>query len=220
MKKLFILILVVLLLFSFTACDSNLKNSESKEINNENVNSSVEKIYQDFLSGKTTAVYADGSKIDIDYLAEKASPGTLTYALFDRNGDYIPELCINNSYYVITFWVSDGTLKLWREDNYNMKILSNGNTLEIHHGGAPNHSDYAYHVYSYSGEMISSITLSVLTKNDIDILENEYTQCVNIYNGVTQQNPVAIEISKEYFNQILDSIEKISEAEISWKSIK
>ena len=229
MKRLFALICAcILLLFSLCSCtqkvddssqDSAISTTNATENRNSTYNS-VEKIYNDFLSGKTTAVYADGSDIDIDYLTEMATPNKLTYALLDRNGDSVPELCINNELYITTFWVENGTLKLWREENTYSKILSNGNCLETHYGGAPNHTDYSYIVYSYTGDVVSSLTVSVLIKNDIDILENKYTQDIIVYNVSTQTKPSHIEITKEYFDSVLESIEKIGEAKISWKVIE
>ena len=220
MKNFFVFILVVLLLFSFSACKGNSQQADSELTINTNSDNSVEKIYNDFLSGKITAVYADGSDINIDYLTEMATPNTLTYALFDRNGDSVPELCINNELYVTTFWVSNGTLKLWREENSYSKILSNGNSLETHYGGAPNHTDYSYTVYSYTGDVVCSVTFSVLIKNDVDVLENKYTQHTYISNGNIQGTAESVEISKEQFDKGLAAIENIGEADISWEHIK
>ena len=220
MKKYFVFILVVLLLFSFSACKDNSQQADSELTINTNSDNSVEKIYNDFLSGKITAVYADGLDINIDYLTEMATPNTLTYALFDRNGDSVPELCINNELYVTTFWVSNGTLKLWREENSYSKILSNGNSLETHYGGAPNHTDYSYIVYSYTGDVVCSVTFSVLIKNDVDVLENKYIQHTYISNGNIQGTAESVEISKEQFDKGLAEIENIGEANISWEHIK
>jgi len=220
MKNFFVFILVALLLFSFSACKGNSQQADSELTINTNSDNLVEKIYNDFLSGKITAVYADGSDINIDYLKEMATPNTLTYALFDRNGDSVPELCINNELYVTTFWVSNGTLKLWREENSYSKILSNGNSLETHYGGAPNHSDYSYTVYSYTGDVVCSVTFSVLIKNDVDVLENKYIQHTSISNGNIQGTAESVEISKEQFDKGLAEIENIGEANISWKHIK
>ena len=220
MKNFFVFILVVLLLFSFSACKGNSQQADSELTIKTNSDNSVEKIYNDFLSGKITAVYADGSDINIDYLTEMATPNTLTYALFDRNGDSVPELCINNELYVTTFWVSNGTLKLWREENSYSKILSNGNSLETHYGGAPNHTDYSYIVYSYTGDVVCSVTFSVLIKNDVDVLENKYIQRTYISNGNIQETAESVEISKEQFDKGLAEIENIGEANISWEHIK
>ena len=232
MKKIFVLFCVcILLLFSLCSCEIKKHNSSGgsaipstnsvKNVGNNfaSTDNSVEKIYNDFLSGKITAVYGDGSDINIDYLTEMASPHTLTYAFFDRNGDSVPELCINNELYITTFWVQNGTLKLWREENFLSKILSNGNCLEAHYGGAPNHTDYSYIVYSYTGDEVCSLTVSVLIKNDIDILENIYTQDIHVYNGSTQSISSHIEITKEYFDSVLESIEKIGEAKIEWQPV-
>lgn len=220
MKKVLSFLFVVLLLIGFSACNDNSQKTDSELTINSNSDNSVEKIFNDFLSGKITAVYADGSDISIDYLTEMAIPNTLTYALFDRNGDSVPELCINNELYITTFWVSDGTLKLWREENSYSKILSNGNCLETYYGGAPNHTDYSYVVYSYTGNVVCSVTVSVLIKNDIDVLENIYTQDVHIYSGSAQETAEPIEISKEQFDETLNSMKKIGEAKITWKPIE
>lgn len=220
MKRFFVFVLAVLLLLNLSACTGNSQKLEGEPSENVKSDNSVEKIYNDFLNGKITAEYADGSDITIDYLVKNATPHTLTYDLFDRNGDSVPELCINNELYITTFWVSNGALKLWREENSYSKILSNGNCLETHHGGAPNHSDYSYIVYSYTGTVICSLTVSVLIKNDIDVMENIYTQDICIYNGSAQAIPTHIEITEEYFNSFLESIEKIGEAKLSWKPIE
>ena len=68
MKKFFVFILVVLLLFSFSACKGNSQQADSELTINTNSDNSVEKIYSDFLTGKITAVYGDGSAVNIDYL--------------------------------------------------------------------------------------------------------------------------------------------------------
>lgn len=219
MKRFFAFILVVLLLFGFSACNGDFQKASIEPTQNTNADSSVEEIYNDFLAGNTTAQYGDGSDINIDYLAKMATPHALTYTLFDRNGDSVPELCINNELYITTFWVQNGTLKLWREENSYSKILSNGNCLETHYGGAPNHADYSYSVYSYTGEVECSVTVSVLIKNDIDVLEDIYTQNIYIYNGSAQEIPMPVEITKEQFDSVLESIEKIGEAKMEWKPI-
>ena len=220
MKKVLSFLFVVLLLIGFSACNGNFQKTDSELTIHTNSDNSVEKIYNDFLSGKIKAVYADGLDIDIDYLTEMATPNTLTYALFDRNGDSIPELCINNALYITTFWVSNGALKLWREENSSSKMLNNGNCLETHYGGAPSHTDYSYAVYSYTGDIVCSVTFSVLMKNDYDVLENEYTQHIYISNGNTQETADSVEISKEQFDKALATIEKIGEAKLSWEPIE
>ena len=220
MNKSLTFFLIVLMFFSFSACNGNSQHNKGEPPESIETEHSVEKIYDDFLNGKITAKYADGSDINIEYLKEGATPHTLSYSLFDRNGDSVPELCINNELYVTTFWVSDGILMLWREENYYSKILSNGNCLETHYGGAPNHIDYSYITYSYTGDVVCSYTVSVLIKNDIDVLENIYTQDVYIHNGSAQTSHSNIEIKKEHFDSFLESIENIGEANIAWEPIK
>ena len=219
MKKILPLFLVLVLIFSFSACNDKTIKTDTEATKNNTTENSVEKIYDNFIKGKTTAVYADGSNINIDYLLESSHEGTLKYALFDRNGDSVPELCFNNEMYITTFWVSDGTLKLWHEENFNSKMLSNGNCLETHHGGAPNHADYSYIIYSYSGEVVSNFCLSVLTKNGIDVLENIYTQTTTIFSKSTEVIGNTIEITKEQFDTALASIEAIGESEVSWITV-
>lgn len=219
MKKCLSFLLIVSLLLSFSACSDNSQKLNCDTTNINNAQNTAEEMYEDFIAGKSTAVYADGTSIDIDYLSERVNAHPLRYALLDRNGDSVPELCIDGELFVTTFWVSDGTLKLWREENYGSKILRNGNSLQKHYGGAPNHTDYSYVIYSYTGEVACQVTLSVLTENGVDLLENMYTQCVYVENGSDQEAPATIEISREQFDKALASIEKIGEAKLSWKDI-
>ncbi|MBR2921948.1 MAG: hypothetical protein IKC10_01360 [Alphaproteobacteria bacterium] len=219
MKRFFAFIFAILVAFSFSACNGNSQEANS-DVTENSANNSVEEIYNDFLSGKITAVYTDGSEVDINDLTKMANPHPLTYALFDRNGDSIPELCINNKVEVITFWVQNGKLKFWCVESSDSKILSNGNCLATHFGGAPNHADYSYLVYSYTGNQVCSVTVSVLTKNDVDILENIYTQNVNIHNESAHAIPSHIEITKEHFDSVLESVEKIGEAKLAWEPIE
>lgn len=178
-------------------------------------NNSVEEIYNDFLSGKTKAAQS-GSNIDIEYL-KKNSDGALKYGLFDRNGDSVPELCFDTGRYLTSFWVSDGVLTLWREENFNSEILNNGNVLETHSGGAPNHTDYTYYVCDYKGKVVCSVTYSVLTKNE-EVKENRYFQYISIYNESLNYKVDEIEITEEIFDNGVEKIEKIGEANIDWKT--
>lgn len=220
MKKFLSVFLASVFIFFLSACDNTLKEIDNKETQQFNNEKSVEKIYDGFLNGEIAAKYADGSKIKIDYLVEMAKPNAIKYALVDRNGDSVPELCISNELYVTTFWVNNGDLMLWREENHNMKILSNGNCLETHYGGAPNHTDYSYIMYSYDGKVVCNVTLSVLIKNGNDVLNDIYTLYVDIYNEEPNEASTPIEISKEEYDKILLRIEKIEEANIAWKSIE
>lgn len=207
MKKSLVAILIFAVVLSFSGCNT------AYEDKNDN---SVEQIYNDFLSGKIFAVDGTDSNIDINYL-KKNSDGALKYGLFDRNGDSVPELCFDTGWYITTFWVSDGLLTLWREENFNSKVLSNGNVLETHSGGAPNHTDYTYYVCDYKGKAVCSITYSVLTKNE-EFKENRYFQYINIYNGSLNYKVDEIEITKEIFDNGVEEIEKIGEADIDWKT--
>lgn len=177
----------------------------------------AEQVYKKFLNGEITVLENDRN-IDIEYL-KKNSDGALKYGLFDCNGDNVPELCFDAGRYIITFWVENGELKIWREENYYSVLLSNGNFLEIHMGGAPNHTDYTYYVCDYKGKPVSSITYSVLTKND-EVKENRYFQYTLIYNGTLNYKVDEIEITKEVFDNGVQQIEKIGEANIDWKTVE
>ena len=241
MKKWLSCLFAALLLLCLTACNPNsaVSNDSSDATTTttaqQNTNATTDTsydaeqseeyntaigIYNDFLTGKITAVYGDNSNVDIDYLAQMATPHTLSYDLFDRNGDSVPELCIKNEVFISTFWVEDGALKLWREENSDSKILSNGNYIEVHYGGAPNHIDHSYGVYSYTGKLVCSFTVSVLTKNGVDVLEDVYTQHTYIYTGNAEEIGKEIEISKEQYDAIRAAMDKIGEANMDWKPIE
>ncbi len=182
----------------------------------DNTNTQVEKIYNDFLSANTTAQY-NGKNVFIDEFTEN-STGTPQYAFFDRNGDNIPELCIDNGYFITTFWVSDNKLAVWHEGNYGMQILSDGHTLETHYGGAPNHTDNSYITHSYNGKAVSCVTVSVCHANGNDVLESQYELNVSFFNG-GQSESNSIKLSKEQYDKIFSSIDKIGLAELDWKII-
>lgn len=210
MKNIFAVFLCFIVVFSFSGC--SLANQEKTDV-------SVEQIYNDFLNGEITALEND-SNIDIEQLKKDSYDGILKYGLFDRNGDGLPELCFDTGRYITTFWVSEVGLTLWREENFNSVILSNGNVLETHSGGAPNHTDYTYYVCDYKGKVVCSVTYSVLIKNDEEVKENRYFQYTSIYNGSLNYEVDEIEIAKEAFDNGVQQIKNIGEANINWKTVE
>lgn len=134
MKRLFILIFVFTLTFSFVSC------SESKEVNNnssEPDNSDVQiflkadpanseeykaaiNAYNKFLNGdlkakdKVTSNTEKSIEINDMIKAGNGLPGVDAYALFDVNGDDIPELLTSSTHYNV-FSYQDGQMVLWYE---------------------------------------------------------------------------------------------------------
>ncbi len=226
MKKIICLVLSALMLFTLCACNNTSQKRENNSSQStptrapkeESTNTSVEEIYNDFLAGKITVKH--GSEyVTINEFTNNSS-GTPQYALFDRNGDKVPELCIDNGYFITTFWVSDSKLAVWREESYKMQILSNGNALQQGNGGVPNHFNYNYITYSYTGDIVCEVYLSHYPKNDIEVLKDEYYMNVYVNDGVPSEAIDGIEISKEQYEKRTQEILSISKADIDWKTIE
>jgi hypothetical protein len=81
------------------------------------------------------------------------------YALFDMNGDGIPELhlrpIVGGSYAIFTYL--DGEIVLWHEGSDYESPLNNGAILYERDGAAPTHINYYYLVLDADGNEISKV---------------------------------------------------------------
>ncbi len=121
--------------------------------------------YNKFLAGS----------IDAQDLKNEISDGVVTikdislepdfktyYALFDMNGDGIPELhlrpIVGGSYAVFTYL--DGQIVLWHDGPDYESPLNNGAILYERDGAAPTHINYYYLVLDSDGNEISKVYFS------------------------------------------------------------
>ena len=57
-------------------------------------------------------------------------------------------------------------------------------------------------------------------RKDEEVKENRYFQYISIYNGSLNYKVDEIEITKEIFDNGVEKIEKIGEADIDWKIVE
>jgi hypothetical protein len=100
-------------------------------------------------------------------------PNTL-HALFDMNGDGIPELHLRpttgGGYEIFTY--RDGQVVLWHVDVDYCSPLNNGALLYERPGGAPPHTNYMYITLDSNGNEISRVGFAeydVVDENDLKV---------------------------------------------------
>lgn len=147
--------------------DKSSANSDKSSANNDKPSAYKDAIvaYDDFLAGS----------INAQDLKHEISDGVVTikdislepdlksyYALFDMNGDGIPELhlrpIIGGSYAIFTY--IDGQIVLWHNGPDYESPLNNGAILYEREGAAPAHINYYYLVLDSDGNEISKVYFS------------------------------------------------------------
>lgn len=157
LKKTLYLLLSCVLLFTLNACGQDSTNTSAT--------TDALVAYDNFLAGS----------INAQDLNHKISDGVVTikdmslepnlktyYALFDMNGDGIPELHLRpiagGSYAIFTYL--DGQLVLWHDGPDYESPLNNGAILYERDGAAPTHINYYYLVLDSDGNEISKVYFS------------------------------------------------------------
>ena len=144
----------------------SVDNSTEQLLDEESVaNIEAEKAYENFLAGNT----------DAQDLNQEISDGVVTikdislepdyktyYALFDMNGDGIPELHlrpgVGGSYVIFTYM--DGQIVLWHNGPDYESPLNNSAILYQRDGAAPTHINYYYLVLDPDGNEVSKVYFS------------------------------------------------------------
>lgn len=191
LKKPFCVLLSSAFLFALNACGQNntstpattdalstssamvttnpvqISNSGSPETSHDvsSANDDALAAYDNFLAGKITAQdlnheISDGT-ITINDIS--LDPDLKTYcALFDMNGDGVPELhlrpIVGGSYAIFTYL--DGKIVLWHNGPDYESPLNNGAILYERDGAAPTHINYYYLVLDSNGSEISKVYFS------------------------------------------------------------
>ena len=126
--------------------------------------------YKNFLSGN---INAQDSKHEITdgvvTIKDISEPGLKTYyALFDMNGDGIPELhlrpIVGGGYAVFTY--IDGQIVLWHDGPDYESPLNNRAILYERDGAAPTHINYYYLVLDSDGNEVSKVYFSKYHSTD------------------------------------------------------
>jgi hypothetical protein len=238
MKRLLAYILVIILAFSFVSC------GESKEENGSSNSSghqafleadpekgetyqAATNAYNKFLSGtleakdKTTGDSGKSFTIKEMTSAGNGSPGIDAYALFDVNGDGIPELHTASFFYDI-FSYQDGQLVLWYEVPFNRM---DGSVFPLENRAIFAQHDttgkfYYYVTFSSDGKptVISFSERAELDSynfNDKDVTKAEYDNLTKEYFELSKNtakidwiNTESYKTWQEAYTDSLDKIEK------------
>lgn len=125
------------------------------------------KLYREFLQVKRTAKSRNGES---NYLLGNIyGEGYIyidKYALFDMNGDYIPELHVFSAMGYEIFTCMDNELIHWASFNAWSRPLNNQAVLSERHDGANSPIQYTYYVLDFYGNEKLRIDFDVYNIND------------------------------------------------------
>jgi hypothetical protein len=196
------------------ASDTTQTSDEVSSANTDESTASNEAIaaYDNFLAGT----------IDAQDVKHEISDGVVTikdislepdlktyYALFDMNGDGIPELHLRpvagGSYVIFTYL--DGKIVLWHNGPDYESPLNNGAILYERDGAAPTHINYYYLVLDADGKEVSKVNFSKYHSVD----ESGMTESTDYDVFMIEDKEVSEDEwnsqTKEYLTNSSDSIE-------------
>ena len=214
MKKI-ALLFTLLILIALTACSKQKSNKQFNTYVESETEPSASKVssetlYNQFLIGKISAVDKDGNSISIRSFQELATenyPGK--YAIYDMNGDTIPELLFRTVRGLSIFWTVNGQVSLWYEGSTYETPLNEGTLLYQRNGGAPDHIDYQYFILKYNGDLLYSVSFS------------EYSEY--IYKGQNQPAEYYINgllVEEEFYQEFKKPFLLKSDNLIPWQSLQ
>jgi len=166
-------------------------------------------LYKGFLAGEQSAEF-DGNIITINDIFEfndEKIKSQNQYALFDMNGDGLPELHLRSVrlYYILT--VRDNKLVIWCANSAYAKPLNNGAIIHMRPGGAPPHESYIYIVLDFYGNELLRLYFE---KYDSD------------YNGIYDENDLYLfekaEVSKADWDKLTEKYFSIGYELIEWRA--
>lgn len=167
--------------------------------------------YDNFLAGSISAhdlkhEISDGVVTIKDISLE---PDLKTYyALFDMNGDGIPELhlrpIVGGSYAIFTYL--DGQMVLWHDGPDYEFPLNNGAILYERDGAAPTHINYYYLVLDSDGNEISKVSFSKYHSVDKSGLTESTDYDVFMFEDKEVSKEEWNSLTKEYFSNSSDLI--------------
>lgn len=200
--KKFLVLLILLPILSGCA----LKQSQTT-LQNEDASEKALLLYEEFLNGSINAKNDDNSINinDIFRFDDEEQSKYNQYALFDMNGDGLPELHVRSVDSYDIFIYNNGNIILWHSDVSYSYPLNNGAILYIRNGGAPSHINYAYTLFDFYGNQIFKIYFSVYDSTN----ENNYDEnALFIFDEV--------KLSKENWDSLTERYLSIKSDLIKW----
>lgn len=195
---------------------SSKSNESSSKSNDSPASEEALAAYKKFLAG---SINAQDLKQEISDGVVKIKDISLEpdfktyYALFDMNGDGIPELhlrpVVGGSYLIFTYL--DGQIVLWHSGPDYESPLNNGAILYERDGAAPTHINYYYLVLDSNGNETSKVNFSKYHSVD----ESGKTESAD-YDVFMMEDK---EVSKEEWNSLTKDYLSNSSDLIVWKEI-
>lgn len=202
MKK--ITVLFLLLIFMLTACKQPDFDQKSTS---ENITADV--LYDEFLSKKINAVDKNGEAITFEsYLDGLPENAWRKYAIYDMNGDSIPELIIKTGRSFDIFWIKNDIVTLWYQGTNYTKPLNNMALLSEREGAAPEHTDYIYYVLGYQGEEVLKIEFSKCSASEFQGVQYDEIYLIN-----------NTEVTEQIYNSLTEPLLTVSDDKITWKEL-
>lgn len=198
MKKLICLCLAAILVFSSSACTNQKTNGQS--IND------FEALYESFISNEIFAMDKNGQTLSISHFKEKETNDYQSkYAIYDMNGDGVPELCIKTVFGLYFFTVKDKNIVFWREDTSYSQPLNNMAILSERTESAPEHTQYVYTVVGYSGNELLKIEFCKYAQTEFQ--GEDYPEKYFINN---------VEVSKSVYEELTTPLLDVGTEKIEW----
>lgn len=200
--------------------EENINQEETgniKERNNKGQATQVEQaipIYQEFLEGKISSkegYNVDGMTIPT---GEPEKRYSTRYAFFDSTGDGIPELHVDAARYYYVFAYRNGELIRWLDlSPYpSYYALTSGAFISYRPGGGPDHDDYCYYVFNYSGDVVLGISFSRYDENENFTYDDEDEY---LFDGVKVTKEVWYDLTNEFIYRDENGDESFRD-EIEW----
>ncbi len=198
-------VLCLLFVFMLSGCK---QPSFDQKCTSENI--TADTLYAEFLSNKINAVSKKGDAITIKtYFDNDSESSNFQYAIYDMNGDDIPELIIKTSKAFDIFWINNNKVVLWYQGTSYTKPLNNMALLSERKGGAPEHVDYIYYILGYQGDEIFKIEFSEYSVNESQGVQRDEIYLIN-----------NIEVTKEIYNSLTQPLLDESDSKIIWKELQ
>lgn len=166
-------------------------------------------LFNDFLSGEKNAVDKDGNIISLEKYLNDNSEGTNNqYAIYDMNGDDVPELIIKTADGLDVFWIKNDKVTLWYQGTNYTKPLNNMALLSERKGAAPEHVDYIYLILGYRGEEIFKMEFSKYSASELQGVQYDEKYLIN-----------NIEVNEQIYNSLTEPLLAVNDDKIIWKEL-